>query len=78
MGFQLLSSAGSAEPSQASSSSRPSIIFVFVDDQRYDTLGVAGHPIVKTPNLATDPAYAKMLTVMRVRNAALRESYLMH
>jgi len=28
---------------------RPNIVFIFADDQRYDTLGAAGHPIVKTP-----------------------------
>jgi len=28
---------------------RPNILFLFADDQRFDTLGCAGHPIVKTP-----------------------------
>ena len=31
------------------SSSRPNILFLLVDDQRNDTLGCAGHPIIKTP-----------------------------
>jgi len=30
------------------SSSRPNILFLLVDDQRNDTLGCAGHPIIKT------------------------------
>ena len=30
---------------------RPNILFLFADDQRNDTLGCAGHPIVKTPNI---------------------------
>ncbi|MDA7859066.1 sulfatase [bacterium] len=30
---------------------RPNIVFFFADDQRNDTLGCAGHPIVKTPNI---------------------------
>lgn len=30
---------------------RPNIIFFFADDQRNTTLGCAGHPIVKTPNV---------------------------
>ncbi len=34
----------SAEP-------RPNILFLFTDDQRFDTLGCAGHPIVKTPTI---------------------------
>ncbi|MES2598535.1 MAG: sulfatase [Verrucomicrobiota bacterium] len=28
---------------------RPNILFFFADDQRYDTLSCAGHPIVQTP-----------------------------
>jgi len=31
------------------SSSRPNILFLLVDDQRNDSLGCAGHPIIKTP-----------------------------
>ena len=30
---------------------QPNIIFFFTDDQRNDTLGVEGHPIVKTPTI---------------------------
>ena len=29
----------------------PNILFLFSDDQRHDTLGSAGHPIVRTPTL---------------------------
>ncbi len=29
--------------------SRPNILFLLIDDQRNDTLGCAGHPIIKTP-----------------------------
>ena len=32
-------------------SSRPNILLLYADDQRDHTLGCAGHPIVKTPNL---------------------------
>lgn len=32
-----------------SAAPRPNILFLFADDQRYDTLGCAGHPIVQTP-----------------------------
>lgn len=31
--------------------SRPNIIFFLADDVRFDFLGCAGHPVVKTPNL---------------------------
>jgi len=30
---------------------RPNILFILVDDQRNDTLGCAGHPIIQTPNI---------------------------
>ena len=30
---------------------RPNILFFFADDQRNDTLGCAGHPIIKSPNI---------------------------
>ncbi len=33
----------------AESEKRPNILFILVDDQRNDTLGCAGHPILKTP-----------------------------
>lgn len=31
--------------------SKPNIIFILTDDQRWDALGFAGNPIVKTPNI---------------------------
>ena len=30
---------------------QPNILFILVDDQRNDTLGCAGHPVIKTPNI---------------------------
>ena len=30
---------------------RPNVIFILTDDQRFDLLGCAGHPILKTPNI---------------------------
>ena len=30
---------------------QPNILFLLADDQRYDTLGCAGHPIVQTPTI---------------------------
>ena len=34
-----------------SEENRPNILFFFADDQRHDTLGCAGHPIVETPTI---------------------------
>ena len=30
---------------------KPNFLFILTDDQRFDALGCAGHPLVKTPNL---------------------------
>ena len=35
---------------------RPNILFLMTDDQRNDTLGCAGHPIVKKRGRARRPA----------------------
>ena len=35
----------------AATSPRPNIIFILVDDLRWDGLGCTGHPFVKTPNI---------------------------
>src|SRR5947208_13321177 len=35
----------------ARGSERPNIIFILVDDLRWDALGCMGHPFVKTPNI---------------------------
>src|SRR5262245_782710 len=41
---------------------RPNVVFVLTDDQRWDCLGIAGHPHLKTPNidrLAKEGVYFK-------------------
>jgi N-acetylglucosamine-6-sulfatase len=38
-------------PASAAEPPRPNIVFILTDDQRWDCLGVAGHPHLKTPNL---------------------------
>src|SRR4051794_9543343 len=30
---------------------RPNLLFILTDDQRFDLMGCAGHPILKTPNM---------------------------
>ena len=30
---------------------RPNVLFILVDDLRFDQLGIAGHPVIKTPNI---------------------------
>ena len=34
-----------------SKQNRPNIVFILVDDLRWDEIGIAGHPYVKTPNI---------------------------
>lgn len=40
-----------AVPVRAAAPARPNLIFFFTDDQRHDTLGCAGHPVIKTPHI---------------------------
>src|SRR5437762_12776517 len=47
----LLLSFGIPSNLAAEAASRPNIVFILVDDLRWDALGCAGHPFVKTPNI---------------------------
>ena len=38
-------------PFVARAADRPNIVFVITDDQRWDAMGCAGHPFLKTPNM---------------------------
>ena len=50
--FALQAAAASKpNPSAEFRARKPSILFILVDDQRHDSLGCAGHPILKTPNI---------------------------
>ena len=37
--------------SSARAADRPNIIFILMDDMRWDCMSIAGHPFLKTPNL---------------------------
>jgi N-acetylglucosamine-6-sulfatase len=39
---------GSSSPAN---SRRPNVVFILVDDLRWDELGIAGHPFIRTPNI---------------------------
>jgi N-acetylglucosamine-6-sulfatase len=47
----LLSSPRLSGAQQHPANSRPNIVFILVDDLRWDELGIAGHPYIKTPNI---------------------------
>ncbi len=49
----LASSPAQAQDSQRDSAvvGRPNVLFLFSDDQRYDTIAALGHPEIKTPNI---------------------------
>jgi len=47
--FFCLNVLHAAEPQLAST--KPNILFLFADDQRADTIGALGNPLIKTPNL---------------------------
>ncbi len=36
---------------QSASRSSPNIVFILIDDLRWDELGIAGHPYIRTPNI---------------------------
>lgn len=58
---------------------RPNILFVLTDDQRWDALGYAGNPIIKTPNmdrLAESGVYFKNAFVTTPICAASRATIL--
>ena len=60
-------------------SSRPNIIFILTDDQRWDALGFAGNPIIKTPEmdrLAAEGTYFENAFVTTPICAASRASIL--
>lgn len=40
-----------AAPAALAQTRRPNVVFILTDDQRWDCLGIAGHPFLKTPNL---------------------------
>ncbi|HEX8912345.1 MAG TPA: sulfatase-like hydrolase/transferase [Humisphaera sp.] len=40
-----------AAPARAADAARPNVLFMFADDQRADTVGALGNPLIKTPNL---------------------------
>jgi arylsulfatase A-like enzyme len=44
-------SLGYAFNSCSAKARKPSIVFLLTDDQRYDALGCAGNPIIRTPNM---------------------------
>lgn len=46
----LLPAVSSASAAEADPP-RPNLLFLFADDQRHDTLGCAGHPLIRTPHL---------------------------
>lgn len=64
---------------QAFSQNRPNIIFILTDDQRWDALGFAGNPIIRTPEmdrLAAEGTYFENAFVTTPICAASRASIL--
>jgi arylsulfatase A-like enzyme/lysophospholipase L1-like esterase len=43
--------AAGQRPASTNNSARPNIIFILIDDLRWDELGISGHPYIKTPNI---------------------------
>ncbi len=47
----LLTIAGCARQATAPAAGKPNVLFILLDDLRWDTLGYAGHPNLRTPNI---------------------------
>lgn len=47
----ILTIAALVLPTFAAEKIKPNVIFILSDDQRYDSLGLTGHPVTETPNL---------------------------
>jgi arylsulfatase A-like enzyme len=43
--------AGCSGAEKSESAARPNVVIIFTDDQRWDAMGCAGHPFLKTPNI---------------------------
>ena len=50
-GFGSLAGGLSVSSASAAETARPNMLFVLCDDLRWDALGCAGHPHVKTPHI---------------------------
>lgn len=47
----VLASISLAQPEQRQQQRRPNIVFILIDDLRWDELGITGHPFLKTPHI---------------------------
>lgn len=65
-GVVLTSTVASAQENLKSS---PNLIFILTDDQRYDTLGCTGNPVVQTPNIDRLAAEGTLFTEATVTSA---------
>ncbi len=75
--FVFGSSQTFSQSHQKCKSSKPNIIFILTDDQRWDALGYAGNPIIKTPEmdkLAIEGTYFRNSYVTTPISAASRAS----
>ncbi len=46
-----LAASGCGRKSESPAARRPNVLFVLLDDIRWDTVGYAGHPNIRTPNI---------------------------
>ncbi|MGI8908037.1 MAG: sulfatase family protein [Candidatus Sumerlaeaceae bacterium] len=71
--------AGAVSPVLAGTKERPNIVLIISDDHRWDCIGAAGNPHVKTPNLdqlARDGVYFEQATIHTPQCSPCRASLL--
>src|SRR5256885_4844967 len=49
--WMTLGAAALAGAARSSAAARPNIVFILIDDLRWDELGCTGHPFAKTPHV---------------------------
>ena len=57
---------GPRDSEQKMPDNRPNVVFILTDDQRWDMMSCAGHPVIKTPNLDRIAAEGAMFEKMFV------------
>ena len=68
--LNILSGSSLAAAAATQPRRRPNVVFILTDDHRWDMLGCAGHPWLKTPNLDRLAAGGARVSSRELRSTA--------